>query len=86
MNLDISLLTLSFFKDFVLLVILSKYLIYSDIWGFDDDAVKALKDMKPEDLDKLIEKYSILLDPDSELLPKNRKFNVSTIVIATIIY
>ena len=33
--------------------------------------------MKPEDLDKLIEKYSILLDPDSELLPKNRKFNVS---------
>lgn len=42
--------------------------------------------MKPEDLDKLIEKYSILLDPDSELLPKNRKFNVSTIVIATIIY
>ncbi|XP_071170422.1 uncharacterized protein [Mytilus edulis] len=45
------------------------------IWGFDDDAVKALKDMKPEDLDKLIEKYSILLDPDSELLPKNRKFN-----------
>ena len=36
--------------------------------------------MKPEDLDKLIDRYSILLDPDSELLPKNRKFNVSTFV------
>ena len=43
-----------------------------DVWAFDSDAVKALKDMKPMDMEKLVAKYSILLDPDSELLPQNR--------------
>eukprot|EP00105_Crassostrea_gigas_P018916 XP_011437175.1 PREDICTED: uncharacterized protein LOC105335121 isoform X1 [Crassostrea gigas] len=42
------------------------------VWAFDSDAVKALKDMKPMDMEKLVAKYSILLDPDSELLPQNR--------------
>lgn len=43
------------------------------VWGFDDDAVKALQHMKPQDLQKLISKYSILLDSDSDLLPQNAK-------------
>ncbi|KAJ8303923.1 hypothetical protein KUTeg_017506 [Tegillarca granosa] len=47
------------------------------VWGFDDDAVEALKSMKPVDLETLIAKYSILLDADSELLPQNNKFNLS---------
>jgi myo-inositol catabolism protein IolC len=46
--------------------------IIPDVWAFDSDAVKALKDMKPMDMEKLVAKYSILLDPDSELLPQNK--------------
>ncbi|XP_074652528.1 uncharacterized protein LOC141906930 [Tubulanus polymorphus] len=43
------------------------------VWGFDESAVKVLKNMRPVDADYLIQKYSILLDPDSELLPNNHK-------------
>lgn len=40
-----------------------------DVWGFDEDAVKALKTMEPPDNDKqLVSKYAILLSQDSELL------------------
>lgn len=53
---------------------------FLDVWAFDSDAVKALKDMKPMDMEKLVAKYSILLDPDSELLPQNRP---NTLVGAT---
>lgn len=55
---------------------------FLDVWAFDSDAVKALKDMKPMDMEKLVAKYSILLDPDSELLPQNRP---NTLVGATCI-
>ena len=41
----------------------------SDVWGFDEDAVKALKTMDPPDNDKqLINKYAILLAQESKLL------------------
>ncbi|KAK3098170.1 hypothetical protein FSP39_016842 [Pinctada imbricata] len=43
------------------------------VWGFDDDAVKALQEMKPQDMESLINRFSILLDSDSEILPKNKK-------------
>ena len=55
-------------------------LILTDVWGFDDDAVKALQHMKPQDLQKLINKYSILLDSDSDLLPQNAKQSVGKII------
>ena len=52
----------------------------ADVWGFDEEAVEVLKNMKPqEDSDDLIRKYAILLDQGSELLPENASFkqNVS---------
>ncbi len=43
--------------------------IITDVWGFDEDAVKALKTMEPPDSDKeLLRKYSALLAQESELL------------------
>ena len=48
-----------------------------DIWGFDDQAVSVLQSMKPQDLETLVTKYSILLDSSSELLPQNTKEGVS---------
>ena len=40
-----------------------------DIWGFDEDAVKALKTMEPDDTEKmLIRRYAVLLGKDSELV------------------
>ena len=50
-----------------------------DVWGFDEEAVKVLKDMKPPDTEELIQKFAILLNQDSELLPQNidGKQNVS---------
>lgn len=32
-----------------------------DVWGFDDNAVNALKNMKPVGLPDLVKKYGILL-------------------------
>ncbi|KAL4227310.1 hypothetical protein ACF0H5_012756 [Mactra antiquata] len=43
------------------------------VWGFDDQAVSVLQNMKPQDMQSLVTKYSILLDSDSELLPQNTK-------------
>ncbi|XP_053405199.1 uncharacterized protein LOC123523222 isoform X1 [Mercenaria mercenaria] len=43
------------------------------VWGFDDQAVSVLQNMKPQDMETLVTKYSILLDSDSELLPQNTK-------------
>jgi len=37
-----------------------------------------LQNMKPQDMENLVTKYSILLDADSELLPQNTKDGVST--------
>ncbi|PVD20095.1 hypothetical protein C0Q70_20589 [Pomacea canaliculata] len=41
------------------------------LWGLDDSAVQALEQMNPDDVDTLVEKYGILLDPSSVLLPQN---------------
>ncbi|XP_048258792.1 uncharacterized WD repeat-containing protein alr3466-like [Haliotis rufescens] len=41
------------------------------VWGFDEAAVEVLRNMKPQDLEALINKYAVLLDSASELLPKN---------------
>ncbi|XP_076443785.1 uncharacterized protein LOC143282138 isoform X2 [Babylonia areolata] len=41
------------------------------VWGFDDNAVQVLQSMRPADVDMLIERYAILLDPKSQLLPHN---------------
>ncbi|KAL8562628.1 hypothetical protein ACOMHN_011200 [Nucella lapillus] len=41
------------------------------VWGFDDYAVQVLQSMRPADVDVLIERYAILLDPKSQLLPHN---------------
>ncbi|KAH9505160.1 hypothetical protein Btru_058857 [Bulinus truncatus] len=41
------------------------------VWGFDQQAVKVLQSMKPQDLEFLTSKYAVLLDPDSPLLPQN---------------
>ena len=42
---------------------------FSDVWGFDEDAVKALKTMEPPDSEvQLIKRYAILLNRESELL------------------
>ena len=38
-----------------------------DVWGFDEEAVKVLHDMKPEETDDLIKQYAILLDENSPL-------------------
>ena len=56
-----------------------KSIIFTDVWGFDDEAVKVLKDMKPPDTDELVHKFAILLNCNSELLPQNSdgKLNVS---------
>ncbi|KAH3833025.1 hypothetical protein DPMN_106327 [Dreissena polymorpha] len=43
------------------------------VWGFDDQAVSVLQDMKPQDMESLVTRYSILLDPESGLLPQNTK-------------
>ncbi|KAL3866299.1 hypothetical protein ACJMK2_043606 [Sinanodonta woodiana] len=43
------------------------------VWGFDDQAVEVLQSMKPQDIDSLVTKFSILLDADSELLPQKQK-------------
>lgn len=51
---------------------------FSDVWGFDDQAVSVLQNMKPQDLESLVTKYSILLDSDSELLPQNTKDGVGS--------
>ncbi|XP_041369826.1 uncharacterized WD repeat-containing protein all2124-like [Gigantopelta aegis] len=37
------------------------------VWGFDTSAVAVLKNMKPLDLETLVDKYSVLLDTKSEL-------------------
>ena len=57
----------------------------SDIWGFDDQAVSVLQSMKPQDLETLVNKYSILLDSSSELLPQNTKEGVSSINVETLV-
>ncbi|KAK7116215.1 uncharacterized WD repeat-containing protein alr3466-like [Littorina saxatilis] len=41
------------------------------VWGFDDTAVQVLQSMRSPDVDMLIQKYAILLDPKSQLLPQN---------------
>lgn len=44
-----------------------------DVWGFDEDAVKALKTMdQPDNEIELIKKYAILLRMDSELLKRTK--------------
>ena len=43
------------------------------MWGFDEEHVEVLKGMKPPDTEELINKYSILLNPNSPLLPNNAK-------------
>ena len=43
----------------------------SDVWGFDDAAVNALRDMKPVGMPDLVKKYAVLLHEDSELLVEN---------------
>ncbi|XP_050413765.1 uncharacterized WD repeat-containing protein alr3466 [Patella vulgata] len=42
------------------------------VWGFDEAAVLVLKNMKPQDIDNLVHRYSVLLDIDSEIHPKNQ--------------
>ena len=46
------------------------------MWGFDDNAVQVLQSMRPADVDMLIQKYAILLDPKSQLLPQNSQGKV----------
>nr|KAG5685672.1 hypothetical protein BaRGS_014479 [Batillaria attramentaria] len=41
------------------------------VWGFDDTAVQVLQSMRPADVDELVQKYAILLDTQSRLLPQN---------------
>ncbi|XP_022092949.1 uncharacterized protein LOC110980503 [Acanthaster planci] len=41
------------------------------VWGFDDAAVNALRDMKPVGMPELVKKYAVLLREDSELLGEN---------------
>ncbi|CAL1534086.1 unnamed protein product [Lymnaea stagnalis] len=41
------------------------------VWGFDEAAVQVLQNMKPQDQEFLTNKYAVLLDPDSPLLPQN---------------
>lgn len=41
------------------------------VWGFDDNAVQVLQNMRPGDVDALVQKYAILLDSKSQLLPQN---------------
>ena len=54
----------------------------SDVWGFDEAAVQVLQSMRPADVDNLVQKYAILLDPKSQLLPQNgAKDSVSFIVL-----
>ncbi|KAL5004688.1 hypothetical protein ScPMuIL_018144 [Solemya velum] len=45
------------------------------VWGFDDQAVEVLKNMKPQDVENLVSEYSVLLDGDSELLPQRQRSN-----------
>lgn len=41
----------------------------ADVWGFDDAAVEALKQMKmPDDDLDMVKKYQVLLGLESELL------------------
>ena len=57
-------------------IILMLLIYWADVWGFDEDAVKALKSMEAPDEEKdLIQKYAILLNQDSELL-QDCKINV----------
>ena len=44
---------------------------FVDVWGFDDAAVNALRDMKPMGMPELVKKYAVLLREDSELLGEN---------------
>jgi len=53
-------------------------MLFADVWGFDEDAVKALKNMELElEIEKKnvkVEKqYQILLGSSSNLLSKNHK-------------
>ena len=55
---------------------------HSDVWGFDEEAVKVLQDMKPEGTDDLINEYAILLDENSPLrIQLENEENVSEIII-----
>lgn len=53
----------------------SSYVNVVDVWGFDEEHVEVLKGMKPPDTDQLINKYAILLEPNSPLLPENASKN-----------
>ena len=48
-----------------------------DVWGFDEEHVEVLKGMKPQDTEMLVQRYAILLDINSELLPENAARNTS---------
>ena len=58
-----------------------------DVWGFDEEAVKILLDMKPDEgTDALIKEYAILLDVNSPLrLELENRENVCTTVQWSII-
>ena len=50
--------------------------LFIDVWGFDEEAVKALKTMEPDDREtQLIMRYAILLNKDSELLKQFSNFH-----------
>ena len=42
-----------------------------DVWGFDESAINLLHDIEPTKDAGLLEKYSVLLDADSDLLKKH---------------
>ena len=45
------------------------YTLFTDIWGFDEAAVEALKMMKmPDEEQDMIKKYQVLLGQESELI------------------
>ncbi|XP_019642839.1 PREDICTED: uncharacterized protein LOC109484071 [Branchiostoma belcheri] len=41
------------------------------VWGFDDEAATVLQRMQPSTSENLVQKYLILLGPQSQLLPRN---------------
>ena len=51
------------------------------MWGFDDAAVNALRNMKPVGLPDLVKKYAVLLGNDSDLLPDNTSYDSHSDVV-----
>jgi len=52
--------------------------VFTDVWGFDEDAVKALKKMEPElataeKAEKIDKRFQILLSSSSDLLSTSHR-------------